>query len=264
MKDPSPQANQRPNGEDTFTCVSRPFHAPPARLRARSGVVRRSPSRSDPGMEETMRAGHVLDPVCGMWIEAGTAAAGAEHAGATYFFCDPGCRDTFVSDPARYAGPGSESEAGSPGILTARSKEARSCPACGGRVELRETVQERVGDLPLDEFVALVRARWRRRLGRRSYRREHSPRLIRALVSHALDPASPIRAMVVDEELTLEVARLRADGLNRAQIRRELYHLANVAAEILARSGLEAARAAPMVEAIDRRVTAAMPELVGR
>ncbi|HUG42253.1 MAG TPA: hypothetical protein VMM12_17440 [Longimicrobiales bacterium] len=104
-------------------------------------------------------------------------------------------------------------------------------------METLDTVQERIGDLPVDEFTALVRTRWRRRLGRRAYLREHSTRLIRALAANALEPASPIRLVVLEEELTLEVARLRADRLNRPRVRRELYHLARVTAEVLARCG---------------------------
>jgi len=207
-----------------------------------------------------MRAGHVQDPVCGMWIDASTAAAMMDHAGVTYFFCDPGCRQAFLSDPARYTGPRSEADDRAPGVLIGQTRQARPCPACGGRVDVPETLQERIGDLPVDEFAALVRARWRHRLGRRAYRREHSPRLIRALAAHALEPVSPIRLVVLEEELTLEVARLRADGLNRPQVRRELYHLARVTAEVLADCGLDATRVAPMIEALDGRLAAAMPE----
>ena len=45
------------------------------------------------------------DPVCGMEVDPAQAAGGEhEHAGTTYFFCNPGCRDRFVTDPARYLG----------------------------------------------------------------------------------------------------------------------------------------------------------------
>lgn len=207
-----------------------------------------------------MRTGHAHDPVCGMWIDLSTAAASTEHAGETYFFCDPGCRAAFLSDPDRYTGPGIEADDGGPGLLIGRTTQARPCPACGAPVETLDTVQERIGDLPVDEFAALVRARWRSRLGRRAYLREHSTRLIRALAAHVIEPASPIRLVVLEEELTLEVARLRADGLNRPQVHRELYHLARVTAEVIARCGLDAARAAPMIQAIDGGLAAAMPE----
>lgn len=56
----------------------------------------------------------------------------------------------------------------------------------------------------------------------------------------------------IQEELTLEVARLRADGLSRAQLRRSLYQLFHAAEKVVAGSGLEPVSAARMVEALDR------------
>jgi len=48
----------------------------------------------------------VRDPVCGMDVTPGAAAGGsAEHAGTTYWFCSPRCREKFVAEPARYATP---------------------------------------------------------------------------------------------------------------------------------------------------------------
>jgi adenylate cyclase len=44
----------------------------------------------------------VIDPVCGMRIDADDAAATAVHAGITYYFCSQGCRDLFVSNPSAY------------------------------------------------------------------------------------------------------------------------------------------------------------------
>jgi adenylate cyclase len=42
----------------------------------------------------------VIDPICGMRIEADDAAATAEHDGHTYYFCSERCRDLFVSNPS--------------------------------------------------------------------------------------------------------------------------------------------------------------------
>jgi xanthine dehydrogenase accessory factor len=42
----------------------------------------------------------VLDPVCGMEVPPGKNAA--EHDGQTYSFCCPGCRQRFLSEPARF------------------------------------------------------------------------------------------------------------------------------------------------------------------
>lgn len=46
----------------------------------------------------------VTDPVCGMSVESGKAAATETHQGHTYYFCSARCRDTFKADPTRYAG----------------------------------------------------------------------------------------------------------------------------------------------------------------
>jgi hypothetical protein len=54
-------------------------------------------------------AGSAVDPVCGMTVDPATAAASAEHDGATYWFCNPGCCDAFVADPGRYLAPADRS-----------------------------------------------------------------------------------------------------------------------------------------------------------
>jgi Cu+-exporting ATPase len=51
--------------------------------------------------EEEM-ATMVRDPVCGMDIDAATAAASEEYEGTTYYFCSSGCHEQFKADPARY------------------------------------------------------------------------------------------------------------------------------------------------------------------
>jgi P-type Cu+ transporter len=37
----------------------------------------------------------VVDPVCGMTIEAGAAAAQGNYGGRTVYFCSRGCQKTF-------------------------------------------------------------------------------------------------------------------------------------------------------------------------
>lgn len=44
----------------------------------------------------------VKDPVCGMTVDPGTAAASVEHAGRTWYFCCDHCREAFEADPERY------------------------------------------------------------------------------------------------------------------------------------------------------------------
>src|SRR5882762_1578566 len=42
------------------------------------------------------------DPVCGMSVDPTTATEKVEYAGATYYFCSAGCRETFEKDPGKY------------------------------------------------------------------------------------------------------------------------------------------------------------------
>jgi Cu+-exporting ATPase len=42
------------------------------------------------------------DPVCGMTVNTATAAGMYEREGRTYYFCSPGCREKFATDPERY------------------------------------------------------------------------------------------------------------------------------------------------------------------
>ncbi|HYN14407.1 MAG TPA: heavy metal translocating P-type ATPase [Terriglobales bacterium] len=46
------------------------------------------------------------DPVCGMMVDPATARGGSvEHAGKTYYFCNPRCAERFHADPAKYLSP---------------------------------------------------------------------------------------------------------------------------------------------------------------
>ena len=48
----------------------------------------------------------VKDPVCGMMVDPATARGGsAEHAGKTYYFCNPRCAERFRAEPAKYLSP---------------------------------------------------------------------------------------------------------------------------------------------------------------
>ena len=46
-----------------------------------------------------------IDPVCGMSVAVATARHRAEHAGRSFYFCNPRCREKFVADPQRYLAP---------------------------------------------------------------------------------------------------------------------------------------------------------------
>lgn len=44
-----------------------------------------------------------VDPVCKMVVDKKSPPGGtAEHAGKTYYFCAPGCREAFKKEPAKY------------------------------------------------------------------------------------------------------------------------------------------------------------------
>ncbi len=44
------------------------------------------------------------DPVCGMQVEPGQAAASSEHSGKTYHFCSSGCKTKFDKAPHDFIG----------------------------------------------------------------------------------------------------------------------------------------------------------------
>lgn len=46
--------------------------------------------------------GSAIDPVCGMSVEKSSGTLTAEYRGETYYFCSPGCRSSFVANPAAY------------------------------------------------------------------------------------------------------------------------------------------------------------------
>ncbi len=44
------------------------------------------------------------DPVCGMDVDEKTAAGKSEYQGQTYYFCSPGCKQSFDRNPEKYVG----------------------------------------------------------------------------------------------------------------------------------------------------------------
>ena len=55
-----------------------------------------SPAASPMEMSRSVTA---IDPICGMEVTADETGRPYEYEGATYYFCCPGCRATFVADP---------------------------------------------------------------------------------------------------------------------------------------------------------------------
>ena len=44
----------------------------------------------------------MIDPVCGMEVDPGTAAAAWEHEGTVYYFCSASCFERFKADPVHF------------------------------------------------------------------------------------------------------------------------------------------------------------------
>ena len=90
--------------------------------------------------------GTVKDLVCGMDVVPGASKGGsAEHAGQTFHFCNPKCREKFKADPAKYLTP-----AAAPAPVVVPGTEYTcpmhpevvrsgpgSCPICGMALEPR-------------------------------------------------------------------------------------------------------------------------------
>jgi len=76
------------------------------------------------------------DPVCGMTVNPASARGGSyEHAGQTYYFCGPRCRERFSADPARFLAPPSAApvaadgtDAKPPSTPGARASVLYTCP----------------------------------------------------------------------------------------------------------------------------------------
>lgn len=54
--------------------------------------------RGEPTLDEDL----LTDPVCGMRMTRGAAAAQDSYRGHAYYFCSSACRDQFVADPGRF------------------------------------------------------------------------------------------------------------------------------------------------------------------
>lgn len=96
---------------------------------------------------------HVVDPVCGMTVDPKTAAAVYEYAGQKYYFCNPGCKEKFKADPAKYLNKDdSKPEKMEPpkeGVFyicpmdpEVRESKPGACPKCGMALEPETIVEE--------------------------------------------------------------------------------------------------------------------------
>jgi P-type Cu+ transporter len=105
-----------------------------------------SAHRPNDGGMSTPRVARVRDPVCGMEIDAASAAGRSEFAETTYSFCSASCKQKFDGDPGGYLSGGAKSppayhEPGS-GVLYTCPMHPEivrdgpgSCPICGMALE---------------------------------------------------------------------------------------------------------------------------------
>ena len=117
----------------------------------------------------SVQAVTVIDPVCGMDVTPGEAEGGsAEHAGITYWFCNPSCRERFVADPARFlapapAAPPAGGHADTRIYTCPMHPEIRqvgpgACPKCGMALEPLDPIAADEGPSP--ELVDMTRRFW--------------------------------------------------------------------------------------------------------
>lgn len=91
-----------------------------------------------------------VDPVCGMKVDPGKAAAMIKHAGKTFYFCSQGCANKFKAAPEKFLNPASAaasmamprtpSEASGAIYICPMDPEVRQvgpgiCPKCGMALE---------------------------------------------------------------------------------------------------------------------------------
>ena len=59
-------------------------------------------NRDGSALMEERRIVMAIEPVCGMKVKPEKAAATRTYEGQTYYFCVPGCREVFDTDPKKY------------------------------------------------------------------------------------------------------------------------------------------------------------------
>ncbi len=92
-------------------------------------------------MSETVEE-TAIDPVCKMIVDPATAAGKSTYQGRDYFFCMPGCKERFDSDPEAFLHETDEQPAQSAGGLwicpmdpEVQSDKPGACPKCGMALE---------------------------------------------------------------------------------------------------------------------------------
>ncbi len=73
-------------------------------------------------------AGMAIDPVCGMSVRIAGARLTADHGGATYYFCNPRCRERFIAEPARYLDAEAKARAAAAEAAAVPAGSSYTCP----------------------------------------------------------------------------------------------------------------------------------------
>jgi len=97
-----------------------------------------------------------------MEVVAGAARGGsADHAGTTYWFCNPSCRERFVADPGSFLRPKPAPMTSSDTRLHTcpmhpeiRQRGPGSCPICGMALEPVEATRD---EGPIPELASMSR-----------------------------------------------------------------------------------------------------------
>jgi YHS domain-containing protein len=117
----------------------------------------------------------VIDPICGMTVQAATAAGLYEYHGKTYYFCATRCLEKFLSDPNYYLTP-PEQRLPKPAPVSAGGTikyvcpmdpevletKPGACPVCGMALEPRTVTVEEVNP----ELEDMTRRFWPERSSR--------------------------------------------------------------------------------------------------
>ena len=106
----------------------------------------------------------VIDPVCGMTVDAHTTPHRHTYQGHTYHFCSAGCRTKFAADPPKYLGENKPTEPVPEGTIYTcpmhpeiRQVGPGSCPICGMALEPEVATAE---SGPNPELADMTRRLW--------------------------------------------------------------------------------------------------------
>ncbi len=145
-------------------CKTR-FEAEPEKYLAQDDSAKSMPAPQMIGISRARPAAESehVDPVCGMTVQADTAAGTHEHEGTPYYFCSTGCVSKFAADPNKYLNPVPDEglpqdvEYTCPMHPEIVQIGPGSCPICGMALEPKEISLD---DRPDPEYIDMKRRFW--------------------------------------------------------------------------------------------------------